>query len=178
MPHHPLTRSAVLTVAAAAAVIGVGSCSTAAADQPTSVAWDHAPQEYRQAIDSAVSEYGCTGISRDIIAAQMYTGSRFQAVESPSGARGPAQLIPSQWDKYAPTVKATDINSPVDSSNVLVAVNCDNVQELRAGGIDPTLNNVMEAYVAGPRAVINPIPQHYKDIRANVAPLLDAARPA
>ncbi len=177
MPH-PLTRSAVLTVAAAAAVIGVSSCSTASAEQPASVAWSHAPHEYQEAIDSAVGKHGCNGITRDIIAAQMYTGSRFKAVESPSGARGPAQLFPSQWDRYAPILKATDINSPTDASNVLVAVNCDNVQELRSAGIDPNLNNVMEAYVAGPRAVINPIPQHYKDIRANVEPLLAAARPA
>lgn len=172
-------RAATITAVTAAAAV-LGGCGPAdSPGPPSSVAWEKAPAKYRTAIEGALAEYGCEGVTRDVIAAQIYTASKFKAVQSQSGiGSGPAQLPLPLWNQYAPKVEATDINNPTDSTKVLVLFNCDTAKALTAANTATSVDNMMTAYVAGIDAVLKPNPRLQDTIESNVAPLLEAARTA
>lgn len=175
-----LSVTAATTVVLAAAI----GCSTDSTtdDSPAgiSVAWKKAPAEYQEAIVDAIEQFGCgTHVTADIIASEIYAASNFKAAGvSVTGARGPAQLMPDTWDRYAEAVNAHDITSPVDSSNVLVAHNCSLAKELTTAGIEPTTSKLITAYVAGVAAAIDPMLSVSLPVQVNTRPLIEAVQPA
>lgn len=146
------TIIAALAALAASAAVVVG-CST---QQPSSKAWQSAPDTYKTAISDAVALHGCDSVDRDLVAAQTKTESDFGEGGdlSPAGAVGPAQLPSSVWNKVAPTVNAHDPRDPGDAMAVLVAHDCDIASTLNAAHVTVNPEMIAAAYNSGTDAVI------------------------
>ena len=140
-----------LTVAALTAV--AATACAADSEQPTR-AWSAAPTEYRSAITTAIDRFGCAGANRDVVAVQFAIASNFKADSTAvSGARGPAQIMPSIFERVAPSVDATDPYDVDDAAAVQVAINCEILRALHAAGATSDVDNFFTAWTAGVDAV-------------------------
>lgn len=160
-----IRRRLVLPALAAVVLAAATACTTDTGAAPTgdrpSSAWTAAPPIYQAAITSALGAQGCPSVDRNLLAAQLQFDSNFtHDAVSVAGLRGAAQIAPATWDLWAPKVGATDPMNILDSVTVQVALNCDIAAQLQKAGAEPTLDNLVSAYMVGVGSTLDPGPHH------------------
>ncbi|PBI91140.1 hypothetical protein BKP42_54920 [Rhodococcus erythropolis] len=97
-PARPLMRATTTCVGVGAAAI-INACATSPSS--LSPAWSAAPDEHHNAISGTLAAHGCDEVSQHLVAAQIQRASNFDSsAVTPAGARGPAQIMPSLFEKY------------------------------------------------------------------------------
>ena len=112
------------------------------------------PAEYESIIDEAADR--CPAVPSRVLAAQIAIESSWQTdAESPVGAQGIAQFMPSTWSQYGIDANddgVRDVWDPEDAIHSAAALNCLN-RELVANVPGTPLHNILAAYNAGHGAV-------------------------
>jgi soluble lytic murein transglycosylase-like protein len=112
------------------------------------------PSEYEPIIDEAADR--CPAVPSRVLAAQIAIESSWQTdAESPVGAQGIAQFMPSTWSQYGIDANddgVRDVWDPEDAIHSAAALNCLN-RELVADVSGTPLHNILAAYNAGHGAV-------------------------
>lgn len=148
------TTAVSIGVGAAAAVV-VAALVQAAGDDPIGAALSmSAPAEYRELIQAAGNT--CPDISPNLLAALLKQESGFNPqAQSPAGARGIAQFMPSTWESHGIDGNGDgkrDVWDPEDaipSSAKYLCTIAEDVKDVPGN----RQHNILAAYNAGPAAV-------------------------
>lgn len=112
------------------------------------------PEEYGPVLAEAAER--CPSVPSRVLAAQMAVESSWRVdAESPVGAQGIAQFMPSTWEQYgidADGDGTRDVWNPVDAIHSAAELNCLN-RRLVSDVPGTPLHNILAAYNAGHGAV-------------------------
>lgn len=110
------------------------------------------PQEYKEAIDKAGKE---SGIPAQIIAAQIQAESNWNPkAESPAGAKGLTQFIPSTWEAIAPGEDPFDPFASIAAQGRYMKQMKEQLEHLAGGDANKAIELALAGYNAGPGAVV------------------------